>query len=226
MIQVAFAPIRELTSDDLALLPAAERDRQFENEDRRRQFLSGRWLLRALLQRRGETQAAGRSIDTTEHGKPFVKDGPPFSIAHAGNLVACCVAAVGDVGIDVEFADTDRNIAGIAKRFFSGNETEWLRDKPADHFFMLWVLKEAWVKAFGLSIFGNMQKPCFRVEPPLIEAAHSGGRKCHQVLFKFDGAYLAVAASSDLPPAVSIERWDEAMQSFVVAGNAEMVART
>ncbi|NIV18754.1 MAG: 4'-phosphopantetheinyl transferase superfamily protein [Woeseiaceae bacterium] len=215
-----------MTSEDLALLPASERDREFENEDRRRQFLGGRWLLRALLEQHGKARAADRSIDTAENGKPFFRDGPSFSIAHAGSLVACCVTDAGDVGIDLEFADTDRNIAGIAERFFSADEAEWLGTETADRFFMLWVLKEAWVKALGLSIFGNMQEPRFRVEPPVIVAAYSKGRERHQALFRLDGAYLALAASSELPADLAIERWDQSTRSFVVDSEVRQVART
>ena len=226
MIQVAYARIRELTPIELARLPADEREREFENGDRRRQFFCGRWLLRTMLERRGHQLAARRDVNMAEHGKPFINGGPPFSIAHAGDLVACCTADSGDVGIDLEFTDSERNIEGVAKRYFSADEVEWLAAQPEDRFFMLWVLKESWVKALGLSIFGNMDEPRFRVDPPEIAATHDEGRARNQVLFGLDNAYFAIAASDRLPNDIVVERWEDTTDSFVTDDKAQLVART
>jgi len=223
---MALAPIRDLDSDELALLPASERERDFETAGRRRQFQSGRWLLRALLKARGDRVAASQDIRVGEHGKPYFEHGPAFSIAHAGDRVACCASDVGPVGIDLEFTDRRRNIKGIAKRFFSADEAERLATQPVEHFFMLWVLKESWVKARGLSIFGHLGEPGFFVEPPSIRVTGDSGDSNRHALFELDGAYLAVATGGDLPAKPAIRRWDIDSQCFVVDDSVRLVAQT
>jgi 4'-phosphopantetheinyl transferase len=224
-MSIAHAPIRELGGAELALLPASERERSFSSGERRRQFQCGRWLLRSLLRARGDASAAEQDIIVGEHGKPYFEGGAAFSIAHAGNRVTCCVADEGPVGIDLEFANARKNIGGIAKRFFSADEADWLSTQSTDRFFMLWVLKEAWVKAQGLSIFGHMEEPGFRVNPPAI--AMTGGEDVdQQVLFSLDGAFLAVAASGTLQAELVVECWDPVTESFVADKKATEVART
>lgn len=90
---------------------------------------------------------------------------------------------------------------------------------------MLWVLKEAWVKAHGLSIFGHLDEPGFRVDPPLIETTDSGDVD-QQALFELDGAFLAIAAAEALPAGLQVEQWDAASRSFVADESARLVART
>ena len=224
-MSIAQTRIRELGGDELALLPASERKRSFGSRERRRQFQCGRWLLRSLLRARGDASAAEQEIIVGEHGKPRFDSGAAFSIAHAGDRVACCVAGNGPVGIDLEFTNARKNIAAIARRFFSADEAAWLSTQPADRFFMLWVLKEAWVKAQGLSIFGHLEEPGFRVIPPAIVMTGSDGVD-QQALFALDGAFLAVAAAGTLPAGLVVERWDPGTKSFVADQNATEVART
>ena len=51
----------------------------------------------------------------------------------------------GDVGIDVEYVDENRDVERLAMEYFSPGENEWLRGQSNNSFFMLWVLKEAWL---------------------------------------------------------------------------------
>lgn len=224
-MSIAHAPIRELGGDELALLPASERERSFGTGGRRRQFQCGRWLLRSMLRARDDIVAAAQDVLVGEHGKPYFENGAAFSIAHAGDRVACCIADTGPVGIDLEFSNARRNIDGIAERFFSADEAKWLSTQPPERFFILWVLKEAWVKAQGRSIFGNMEEPGFRVIPPAVEMKGGGDVK-EEALFSLDGAYLAVASAGTLPAELVVERWDAGTGSFVVDTTATQVART
>ncbi len=73
-----------------------------------------------------------------------------FNISHSGDWVVCVISNK-PCGIDIEsIKDSD---FGIAKRFFTQDEYESLMKQPADYrtkyFFMLWTLKESYIKTDG-----------------------------------------------------------------------------
>jgi phosphopantetheinyl transferase len=83
------------------------------------------------------------------HGKPFLPDGPDFSISHASGFVACAVATRGRVGVDLERAGSVR--AATARRVLGAAEHDPLPSSaltPTD----VWVMKEAVVKLVGRGI--------------------------------------------------------------------------
>ena len=155
-VLVAYTMLRELTPAELALIPPAELRRVTEIAARRRQqeHLWGRALLRNTLERWTGEAAVSHRLTTTEQGKPTCIDGPAVSITHSGNLVACAVTGSGDIGIDLEVPRRSRRTTDIARSYFSSEEASWLATQPADRFHMLWVLKEACLKAIGLGLGG------------------------------------------------------------------------
>ena len=94
-------------------------------------------------------------IEEGADGKPFIGSFPvSFNISHAGERVAV-VLAPKSVGCDVEIKN--RDALGIAKRFFTKDEYEYLRaledeDMRASEFTALWTLKESVVKCCGEGI--------------------------------------------------------------------------
>jgi 4'-phosphopantetheinyl transferase len=161
---------------------------------------------------------------TAENGKPFCQSGPPLSITHAGGKVACCVAGSGDVGIDLEPVSDRASTAKIAERFFCAAEIDWLREQPMDRFFMLWVLKEAYVKAVGDSIFKGIGRLCCRVEPPRVEVFENLDDVQSLCLFRLDDSYLSVAATKEPLAGVTVQRWDADRADFVRDGAAQRIA--
>ena len=221
---IAYADIRDLTSAELALLADDERERRFTSAERQRQFLSGRLLARRMLQWRTGVPAASHRILAGDQGKPYCDGGPALTITHAGGLVACCVADLGDVGIDLEPVSGRASIARIAKRFFCAAEVDWLQEQPADRFFMLWVLKEARVKAVGGSIFQGLGRLCCRVEPPVIEVLDDLDGEQSLCLFRLGESYLAVAATAVPLAGVTVQRWDPERAEFVADEAAQRIA--
>ena len=124
----------------------------------RRQFVAGRTLLRATL-----AQATGRDPQTFrfhygERGKPFLPQGPPFSLSHSGDRVVAAVGAAGPaeggrLGVDVEVVRPVRRMEAVVRRQFAPEEVEWWAGLPAARrragFFQLWTRKEAFAKALG-----------------------------------------------------------------------------
>lgn len=90
------------------------------------------------------------------NGKPYLLDYPDFhfSLSHSGNVVALAVSDR-EIGLDVqEYVIIKRD---LAKRFFTEEEQELLlKQKDEDSyrklFFMLWSMKESYIKYTGLGM--------------------------------------------------------------------------
>lgn len=98
-----------------------------------------------------------------EHGKPFIPDGPYFSISHCKEGIAVAIDAE-PVGIDIEsirLADEDLIIRTMCAR-----EQEEIRSAqdPARAFTRLWTQKEALVKAQGIGIVSFEQLRDVRIQ--------------------------------------------------------------
>ncbi len=122
---------------------------------RRAQFLAGRWVARLLLAAvHGGDPARDWPLSAEADQPPRVlrpgRYGALFmSISHSGGLVACTVA-LEPVGIDLEFASRERDIAGLAQEVCTPRERARLETLAAGaqqrHFLAIWTLKEAWFK--------------------------------------------------------------------------------
>lgn len=123
VVQVWWADLRSAEMSAAQRLPAAERARLDELDDQaaRGRRLVGELLLQSAVRHaRGLADDALVEIDRTcaqcrrQHGRPTVADGagPHLSVAHAGVLVAVATCAGAPVGIDVERARAEVDIAG------------------------------------------------------------------------------------------------------------------
>jgi phosphopantetheinyl transferase len=206
------------------LLPGSELDREFASARRRREYLCGRALLRGLLQEREEKPGISYELATTEEGKPVCLDGPPISISHTGDFIACCIAESGDIGIDIETNNEKREVHRVADKFFSAEESAWLNSQPEDRFYMLWVLKEAYVKAIGRSIFGGMNRLRCTVTPPHINVLGNADRMRYLCLYHLGGKFLALASSDDSLADINIMHWDAAASALSPGTEAQLLA--
>lgn len=96
-------------------------------------------------------------------GKPYLNDNSFFfNISHIKNHIIMVVADV-EVGVDMEFVSTKRNLLGIAERYFSTDEYQSLKnsDEINKDFYTLWTLKEAQVKRSSLGIAKELSKAIF-----------------------------------------------------------------
>ncbi len=83
-------------------------------------------------------------------GKPYFDcDGVHISISHSHNR---CIAAISDsqIGADIEFncADADRLIR-LSERYFTKEETEYIKTQPCERFYEIWCAKESYIKYTG-----------------------------------------------------------------------------
>jgi len=223
---VAYTPVRELSPAELKLIPGYERDREFGSRKRQQQYLCGRSLLRLMLQRWTGNPADSHKLVTSKDGKPSCMDGPAVSITHSGDIVACGLAETGELGIDLEDIDRHRDTLKIAHKFFSDEEAAWLDSQPRDRFFMLWVLKEAYVKALGRSIFGGIDRLRCKVQPPDIDVRFVGEKIRDLCLYTMGNRFLALATTQASLAAIKFERWDAGAEQLVTDKGFRFMAMT
>ncbi|MBQ7504939.1 MAG: 4'-phosphopantetheinyl transferase superfamily protein [Ruminococcus sp.] len=91
-----------------------------------------------------------KEIKLNEYGKPFVENGPFFSLAHSGDYVALAVSDKHEVGCDIEEL-RDCGFIRMGKLVFTENEISELKasEDKRDKFFEFWTKKEAFIKCIG-----------------------------------------------------------------------------
>ena len=115
---------------------------------RRLEKAAGRMLLsRAAM----ENGISGFTIEQNKFGKPYIHGDLHFNISHSADLVMLA-AHNSTVGIDVErIREIDLN---ITRKFATEKEKEYILSAPDAseqyrRFFIIWTLKEAYIKAEG-----------------------------------------------------------------------------
>jgi len=186
---------------DLAALAASAHPR------RRAEHLAGRALLRVALEDWTGTPALAHALRVTASGKPECVGGPELSVAHSHGAVVSALASEGRIGVDVESPVDGRRIAEISERYFAAEERRWVGSEP-DRFYMLWVLKEAYLKALGVGLAGGLDTLCCAIEPPRIEARVRGsGDVPSLALCRFANVLVGLAALGCEFTEVSALRW-------------------
>ena len=169
----------QVQEDDLAFFAAqlgaseAQRSSRFIRQERQRQFLLGRILLRIAVA--DLTGLSPNEIHVNERpgNSPrliFLSRRPllaNFSLSHSREWVACATSAQATLGLDIEVIDPRRDIFGISKIAFQPSEHSWLKSQPkaerASAFYSLWSAREALFKLQcnlgreidGLSLVGD-----------------------------------------------------------------------
>ena len=189
-----------ITAGDLAALSDTAQPR------RRAEHLTGRALLRFALERRTGKPALTHELRAGPNGKPECVDGPPFSVGHSGGLVVCALASRGRIGVDVELPRRTRDVGAIAERYFSSDEARWVGTELR-RFLMLWVLKEAYLKALGVGLSGGLDTLCCMIEGTRIDAVTRRGDKPALALYELAEGFIAIAALDCELGDIAAERW-------------------
>lgn len=196
-LQVYYADRRDLGEEFVARFVTST-DRQIcetaAHPRRRAERVAGRALLRYALEQYTGRSAASHELRATPEGKPVCESGPAISLSHSGDILVCAVAEAGAIGVDVETRTPRTSTAALAAEHFTPLETEWIRSDPDLRFRMLWVLKEAYLKALGVGLAGGLRSLECRIEPPLIEARVTAGVSAPQLaLYAGPGSHVGIA---------------------------------
>ncbi|MCB9655119.1 MAG: 4'-phosphopantetheinyl transferase superfamily protein [Deltaproteobacteria bacterium] len=156
-------------------LTAEERTRlaRFRVEKPRFAFLMGRATLRSVLGQ--HLQVDGRRIVLREnaYGRPELADKNTrlfFNLSHTSGLLALALSRDYEIGVDVECRLRSTDTDAIAEHVFAPDELAELRhfDDPSErhrHFFKLWTLKEAYIKARGMGLALPLKDMAFTRNP-------------------------------------------------------------
>jgi 4'-phosphopantetheinyl transferase len=143
-------------------LSGAERARAegFRFERDRARWTASRAWLRLLLARYLGAQPADLEFVDSGRGKPRLVEalgrGLRFNLSHSEGTAVYAVAQGCEVGVDLEFVDSDFPVEEMARRFFSTNEQEEVAALPADlwvrGYLACWTRREAYLKGVGLGL--------------------------------------------------------------------------
>lgn len=146
-----------------ARLPSWLRDSEREalehfSGQRRHEYLTSRWLIRqAIAGASGADPGCCRPVA----GRPVASESPDgwrLSISHSRGLSACATGKGAALGVDLEPCRRRLNWQKLVRRWFSPGEQQWLlKTGSSETFLQVWTLKEAWLKATGRGIAGNLQ---------------------------------------------------------------------
>jgi len=157
--------------------PALDAFTAYVNDEERRRaarmirggerWLRSRGTLRRVLS--GETGIPPEQITfrLTYRGKPSVER-LEFSLSHSGAYALIATSAA-PVGVDIERVRMDIDWAAIGRRFLHAPDLA-----SEAEFFSLWTEREAYVKATGEGIAGNLASPAPAGSCVLTVAAPSG----------------------------------------------------
>lgn len=131
-----------------------ERYLRFQREERARQFLIGRYLLRQNLASLLDMAPAEVPLVEQENNAPYLDlistEKPRFSISHSREWVACGIRTDARIGLDIEVIDRQRDVLALAAHSFNVQEnTELHALAPAeqtDYFYRGWTAQEAQFK--------------------------------------------------------------------------------
>ena len=122
---------------------------------------------RRILLLMGGESFSGDNIAKDENGRPYLPGSEAdFSISHSGALTAVSMVTGRQLktAIDVELVKSRPNMARIAEEFFSPAENKFVfseREKSEKRFYLIWTLKECYLKLNGLSVFEMLCAPSF-----------------------------------------------------------------
>ena len=143
-------------------------ERYLHREDGLRCMAAGELLRQTLEWALGITEF---TVVKEPGGKPRI-DGLEdfhFNLSHSGDRV---VIAWGDspVGVDVQEMRMDAGKEALAKRFFTGEEYDYIFEQPElaqDRFYQVWTGKESYLKYLGTGITRSLDS--FSILSPEIE---------------------------------------------------------
>lgn len=180
--------VRGLDPEILSLLTKEQQEKalRFHHEEDRLLYLGARRLEQILF--------PGKAIQRKPNGKPFLEEGPCFSISHSFPYVGVLVSAC-PVGLDIE--SRSRDAFEIVEKKFLPSEKGAFHDLP-----FLWCLKEAVYKCKGEGYLS--------FEEPLIKEAEN------QVRFEGDNYFFEslleenhqIVACSKAPFSLVLKRVD------------------
>jgi 4'-phosphopantetheinyl transferase len=194
------------------LIPVLSKDEQrrinrFGSDKALKQFVITRACLRKILGHYLKVQPEQIIFEYNKRGKPFIpRRGLQFNVSHSKDIALVAVTPAANIGIDVEFVRKGVNYEGIARRFFTSHEQQFLSTIPCEQrveaFYRCWTKKEAFAKAIG----GGLFKVLHAFDTTMVCDRSSS----HWLLKSFclgNGSYIAAVAAKTKNLQLECWRW-------------------
>lgn len=179
-----------------------QRYKRYEDAQR---CLIGDILARYAICRKSGLKNEQVVFGSNDYGKPVLlkPDGINTNISHSGDWVVCALGSK-SVGIDIEVIKPID--LSIAERFFSREEYISLTNQPESirlkYFYMIWTLKESYIKAEGNGLSIPLSSFSIKVEDKAIRihADYNINKYNFFQTFLTEDAILAVCTLSEEYP--------------------------
>jgi 4'-phosphopantetheinyl transferase len=141
---------------DLGVLSDTERERarRFRRQEDRARSVTSRAALRRLLGARLACDPSSVQLRTGPFGKPRLsgeRAGLAFNVTHTRDVALIALAARGQVGIDIEPVDAERDTTGLDELVLSAAERA-ASTTASLALLERWVVKEAVLKVHGVGV--------------------------------------------------------------------------
>lgn len=138
---------------------------RFKFDRDRRRYVIAHAALRDVLARYTAAPAASLQFIEGANGKPRLAaplDGVAFNLSHSNERALLAVNDRREVGVDLEFVKADFEFLEVAQHFFTGREVAGLQALPESlrrrAFYKCWTSKEAFLKAKGTGLSGDLDE--------------------------------------------------------------------
>ena len=138
----------------LLSLDEKEKAAKFKFKRDASQYIIAKGILRTLLGKYLLLSPDNLAFTYSKYGKPSLIDYNhlQFNISHAGDKAIFAFTKDVTIGADIELVKKI-DVAKLAGRFFSKNESDYIFQTPVDNwenlFYKCWTRKEAFIKAHG-----------------------------------------------------------------------------
>ena len=148
-----------LSKDEVA------RANKFRFPRHKRRFTVARGILRHLLGNYLQISPVAVNFNYGDRGKPslaipFSNSSLQFNISHSHEYALYGFTYDYPLGVDLEYLRSMEDVAKIAQRFFSAQESQSIASLNGTEqhkaFFQLWTAKEAYLKATGIGLTGSL----------------------------------------------------------------------
>jgi len=213
-----------------SILSEEERERldKLKVIDKREEFLCSRGILRIILSGYIAQDPRDLPLKHSPTGKPFLPQARiQFNLSHSGDIFACGICINNQIGLDIQEIYPISSLDRIINNFFSSTEIQYLATLPSrelyqEHFFAIWVAKEAYLKAVGDGIQESFNQHSIIPESPDLSSfrlEHPAPKRDELVwtinaLNVGQGFHAALAYDGDLK---ELERYEIAPENFFIA---------
>lgn len=136
------------------------RSKCFKNRIDSDRFIVGRTMVKLMASKFLNRDFNSLEIVFTESNKPIIDHeiNFQFNLSHSGNYVVLAVCNRWDIGIDIEYCNSDFKFQPLLNYCMSENEKiKIFEDKnPLDTFLMFWTRKEAMLKGVGIGLLDKL----------------------------------------------------------------------